>query len=135
MDGRGIQGGEKMVSSNKSVKSDSDNGVKKFTRFISRSSQRFFSSFIDEEIEKEKRSKQMFQQISQAITQKNVVVIQYRDDLQAKSSKRFETLVGRIYQHETNPEAIVVKLQKNNQVRMISANNIKKISIIKQKIK
>ena len=58
------------------------------------------------------------------------MVIQYRYDLQVKATSRFETLVGRIYQHANNPEAIVIKLQKNNQVRMISAKNIKKISIV-----
>ncbi|MEG0255109.1 MAG: hypothetical protein RR554_05535 [Vagococcus sp.] len=120
-----------MTSSNRSMDSDSDNSVKKFTRFISRSSQRFFASFIDEDSEKEKQENRILQQINQAITQKSIVVIQYRDDLQAKASNRFETLVGRIYQHASNPDSLVIKLQKNNQVRMISAKNIKKISIIK----
>ncbi|MDT2813357.1 hypothetical protein P7H60_03425 [Vagococcus carniphilus] len=120
-----------MVSSNRSVDSESENSVKKFTRFISRSSQRFFASFIDEESEKEKQSNRIRQQINQAITQKSIVVIQYRDDLQEKAANRFETLVGRIYQHATNPDSLVIKLQKDNQVRMISAKNIKKISIIR----
>lgn len=120
-----------MVSSHRSIRPDSENGVKKFTRFISQSSQRFLASFIDADTEKERQANQIFQQINQAIAQKSIVVIQYRDDLQVKATNRFETLVGRIYQHATNPEALVIKLQKNNQVRMISAKNIKKISIIR----
>ena len=120
-----------MVSSNRSINPDSENGVKKFTRFISQSSQRFLASFIDADSEKERQANHIFQQINQAIAQKSIVVIQYRDDLQAKASHRFETLVGRIYQHSSNPEALVIKLQKNNQVRMISAKNNKKISIVK----
>ncbi len=120
-----------MVSSNRDVNSEFESSVKKFTRFISRSSQRFFASFIDEESEKEKQSIRILQQINQAITQKSIVVIQYRDDLQEKAANRFETLVGRIYQHSTNPDSLVIKLQKDNQVRMISAKNIKKISIIR----
>ncbi|MGO3732414.1 MAG: hypothetical protein ACTJHC_04465 [Vagococcus sp.] len=112
-------------------KSDtSNNGVKKFTQFISRSSQRFLSSFIDDEAYQEKQIKQIFQKINQAMAQKSMVVIQYKDTLQDKSSDGFETLVGRIYQHSNNPESLVIKLQKNNQVKMISAKNIKKISII-----
>ncbi|MEG0286370.1 MULTISPECIES: hypothetical protein [Vagococcus] len=119
-----------MVSSSRSIKPEPENSVKKFTRFISQSSQRFLSSFIDSDSEKEKQANHIFQQINQAIAQKSIVVIQYRDDLQVKATSRFETLVGRIYQHANNPEAIVIKLQKNNQVRMISAKNIKKISIV-----
>lgn len=123
-----------MVSSNRSIKPDTENSVKKFTRFISQSSQRFLSSFIDSDFEKEKQTNHIFQQINQAIAQKSIVVIQYRDDLQVKATNRFETLVGRVYQHSSNPEALVIKLQKDNQVRMISANNIKKISIVNHRI-
>ena len=123
-----------MVSSSRSIKPEPENSVKKFTRFISQSSQRFLASFIDPDSEEEKQTNHIFQQINQAIAQKSIVVIQYRDDLQAKATDRFETLVGRIYQHADNPEALVIKLQKNNQVRMISAKNIKKSSVINHNV-
>jgi len=115
-----------MIKKQPSVKKAKDNHVKKFTRFISRSSQRFISSFIDEESEKERTLKQIYQQINQAIVQKSLVVLQYQEP----SQSHYETLVGRIYQHAVNRNSLVIKLQRSNEVRMISAKHIKKISII-----
>ncbi|MGX6971052.1 hypothetical protein [Vagococcus bubulae] len=115
-----------MIKKQPSTKSTKENHVKKFTRFISRSSQRFISSFLDDESEKEKHLTLIHQQINKAILQKSLVVLQYQEPSQAN----YETLVGRIYQHAINRNALVIKLQKSNEIRMISANYIKKISII-----
>lgn len=115
-----------MIKKQPSTKHNKENHVKKFTRFISRSSQRFISSFLDDESEKEKHLALIQQQISKAILQKSLVVLQYQEPSQAS----YETLVGRIYQHAINRNALVIKLQKSNEIRMISANYIRKISII-----
>lgn len=115
-----------MIKKQPSKKTTKDNHVKKFTRFISRSSQRFISSFIDEDYEKEKNLNMIYQQINQAILQKSLVVLQYQEP----SQPNYETLVGRIYQHAVNRNSLVIKLQRSNEVRMISANYIKKMSII-----
>lgn len=111
-----------MIKKQPSTKSSKENHVKKFTRFISRSSQRFISSFLDDESEKEKHLTHIHQQINKAILQKSLVVLQYQEP----SQTNYETLVGRIYQHAVNRNALVIKLQKTNEIRMISANYIKK---------
>jgi len=121
-----IKENELMIKKQPSTKSTKDNHVKKFTRFISRSSQRFLSSFLDDESEKEKTINQIYQQINQAISQKSLVVLQYQEP----SQSNYETLMGRIYQHAVNRNSLVIKLHKSNEVRMISAKYIKKISII-----
>lgn len=107
-------------------KQPKDTGVKKLTRFISQSSQRLFSSFLDEETGQEKHLSKIHKSINQAISNKSLVVLQYQDPKQ----EHYETLVGKLYQHAINPNALVIKLQKNNEVRMISAKYIKKISLI-----
>ncbi|MGX7012840.1 hypothetical protein [Vagococcus silagei] len=101
----------------------------KFKRFLSESSQKFLASFLDDDLAKDKRKQQIFQTINQAIAQKSIVVIQYKDSESTKTNAKHETLVGRLYQHPSNPESLVVKLKKNNQVKMISAQYIQKISV------
>lgn len=118
------------MNNSKSEKPQTNNAVKKFTHFISRSSKHFLSSFLDDESQKEKETQHILQLINQAIAQKSMVVIQYRDVFQTSSNDEFETLVGRVYQHQANPDSLMIKLQKTNQVRMISAKYIKKLSII-----
>lgn len=102
----------------------------KFKQFLSESSQRFLATFLDDDIAKKERRQHIFKLINQAIAQKSIVVIQYKDLAKAKQADKYETLVGRLYQHPSNPESLVVKLQKDNQVKMISAQYIKKISLI-----
>lgn len=120
-----------MTNKQQTSKSKPDNGVKKFTRFISRSSQRFLASFIDEETEHKKYMDRLYQQINQAIAQKSTVVLHYHDETIHSQPDDFDTLLGRLYQHSVNPDSLVIKLQHTNEVRMISAKHIKKLSIIK----
>ncbi|AQP54052.1 hypothetical protein BW732_07370 [Vagococcus penaei] len=102
----------------------------KFARFISESSQKLFSNFIDDDVKKKDHKTKIFNKINQAIAQKSIVVIQYQVSPVEQSFTRYETLVGRIYQHPNNPDSLVIKLQKNNQVRMISADYIKKYRLL-----
>lgn len=109
-----------------SAKENKSNSVKKFTKFISQSSHRFLSSFLDEDSDQNKRLNHIYKQINQAILQKKMVVLHYKEPKQDKH----ETLIGRIYQHSYNKNSLVVRLQHTNEVRMISAKYIKKLSII-----
>ncbi|MGY3749997.1 hypothetical protein [Vagococcus acidifermentans] len=109
---------------------DSENSVKRFTQFLSRSSQKFLSSFLDDDIKLQEQRDTITQKINLAVAQGSIVVIQYRTATNSRQRAAFESIVGRIYRHQTNSDSLVIKLQSTNQVRMISAKNIKRITLI-----
>ncbi|MGY3765522.1 hypothetical protein ACWOAH_03090 [Vagococcus vulneris] len=119
-----------MVDNNDFSTNQNDSNSNRLAKFISQSSQKLFSTFIDDSYKKSELKRTIFKKINQAIAQKSTVVIQYQVSSDEQSFAKYETLVGRIYQHPNNPDALMIKQQKNNQVKMISADYIKKVSII-----
>lgn len=99
---------------------------KQFSRMISRSSQQFLASFLDDSDVDQKEQAEIRKQIQLAIAQKSLVVLQIQEQ---PGSTKFETLSGWIISKRISNDSIMLRLQNDpQQIRMIAIQSIQKFS-------
>lgn len=99
---------------------------KQFSRMISKSSQQFLASFLDDSDVDQKEQAEIRKQIQLAIAQKSLVVLQIQDQ---PGSTKFETVSGWIISKRISNESIMLRLQNDpQQIRMITIQSIQKFS-------
>jgi len=102
--------------------------MKSISKLISKSSQSFFSAFLEDSEDKKSKSKEreaILKKLQVAAAKKSLVVLQLKE---VASSPKFETVSGWVVSKSIS-DNIMLKVQGDSQqIRMIAVEHIKKVS-------
>ncbi len=102
-----------------------------FSKLLTKSSQKFLLPFFDDSVNQSRQLENFRKKINLAAAQKSLAVIQVKTLSPAHTP---ETISGWILSSSNNGDTFVLKLQKDQQLRMIALKDVKKISVLHQKL-
>jgi O-methyltransferase involved in polyketide biosynthesis len=104
--------------------------MKSITKLISKSSQNFFSAFLEDSQDKKNKAKErrlILKKLQVAAAQKSLVVLQLKEN---PTSQKFETVSGWIVSKNIT-DSLMLRLQEEpQQLRMILVDSIMKVSAL-----
>lgn len=107
------------------------NSMKTFSQRLTDSSQKFLSSFFNDELKIQQEKQKILEQVRLAMSQNRFVVLQIQEEIDGTMS--FETVSGKLRQNNFNKNMVLLTLDKTNEIKMIPIDHIKKISFIQTK--
>lgn len=107
------------------------NSMKTFSQRLTDSSQKFLSSFFNDELKIQQEKQKILEQVRLAMSQNRFVVLQIQEEIDGTMS--FETVSGKLRQNNFNKNMVLLTLDKTNEIKMIPMDHIKKISFIQTK--